>query len=212
MRSTRIVLFNESQQLYDDLSARFFELFSPNDIFEHELVTNIVNARWCIRRLQAAATASLELAIGESRPQYTQKYANLTPMHEHALAYRAIAQSGAAADLIGRHEDRQHRILERSYRLLAKHRGRHGALPSAADLVQAENDLPPDNMASANPLKPEPHTQNETFEPENAPEPANVEPPHADNDIAASFHSSLTLTTATAIKEHTAASKKDRAA
>jgi hypothetical protein len=44
-RSSRIVLSNECQQTYNDLSARFFCLFSPKDIFEHSLVTNMVNAR-----------------------------------------------------------------------------------------------------------------------------------------------------------------------
>jgi hypothetical protein len=154
MRSSRVVLHNESQDTYNQLTDRFFGLFSPNDIFEHSLVTNMVNARWFIRRLQAATTANLDLAMEESRPKFEEKYDNINATHEHALAYRAIAQSTGNTDIMGRHEDRQHRIFERSYRLLAKHRGKQAVLPANEDLLNAEIDLPEDNLPVGRPSRP----------------------------------------------------------
>ena len=106
MRSTRIVLQNESQETYNDLRDLFFHLFDPRDIFKHECVSNMANARWRIRRLEAADTANLNLAMEESRLGFEQKYENLESTHEHALAYRAIAQTTGSSDIIARHEDR----------------------------------------------------------------------------------------------------------
>jgi hypothetical protein len=180
--SSRVVMSNECQHTYNDLSARFFCLFSPRDIFEHELVTNMVNARWKIRRLEAACSANLDLAMEEARLEFEQKYANLDIPHEHALAYRAIAQSSSNADLMGRNEDRQHRVFERSYRLIAKHRGKLGAIPSAADLAEAESHLPADNLPPREPqpgynsLQPNPFTQNRTLEPEPPPKVVVLQP------------------------------------
>ena len=172
MRSSRIVLRNESQDAYDQLHSLFFQLFDPHDIFEHECVSNLVNARWRIRRLQAASAANLELALEEARPDFESRYQNLDTAHEHALAFRAIAQTAAGADIIERHEDRQHRLFERSYRLLAKHRGQHRTLPSGQAIRDAEDTLPSDNLPPRNPVETEPDTQNQAFEPETPPEPS----------------------------------------
>jgi len=175
MRSSRVVLSNECQDTYNDLSARFFDLFSPKDIFEHELVSNMITARWRIRRLEAAASANLDLPMAEARPQFEEKYENLDATHEHALAYRAIAQSTGNTDIMDRHEDRQHRLFDRSYRLLARHRGKHAALPTNEALLQAESELPPDNLPpkpALNSLETEADTQNQAFEPEIPPKPS----------------------------------------
>jgi len=175
MRSSRVVLSNECQDTFNDLSARFFGLFSPKDIFEHELVSNMINARWRIRRLEAAASANLDLAMEEARPQFEAKYENLDATHEHALAYRAIAQSNGNTDIMGRHEDRQHRLFERSYRLLARHRGKHAALPTNEALLQAESELPPDNLPpkpAFNSMETDADIQNRALEPEIPPKPA----------------------------------------
>jgi hypothetical protein len=176
MRSSRVVLHNECQDTYNDLSARFLQLFSPRDILEQELVSNMINARWRIRRLEAASSANLDLAMEEARASFQEKFSNLDIPHEHALAYRAIAESAGHTDLMGRHEDRQHRIFERSYRLLVKHRGKQAAVPTNEMLLQAESELPPDN------LPPHSHaeTQNEAFEPtmplESPPPPVVLQP------------------------------------
>lgn len=182
MHSTRVVLRNECMQTYMHLSERFTGLFQPRDVFEQELVSNLVNARWRIRRLEAASAANLDLAIEEGRPEFAQKYQNLDRTHEHALAYRALAQS-PQSDLMSRHEDRQHRLFERSYRLLARHRGKHSALPSNEEMFRAEEGLPSDNLPpdveelvapALNSLEIEEDSQNQGLEPE--PPPAPLQP------------------------------------
>jgi hypothetical protein len=171
MRSSRVVLHNESQELYDTLSDRFFQLFQPSDIFEQELVTNIVNARWRIRRLEAADTANLNLAMEQARPDFEKTFDNLTRDHENALALRALAQTAGHGDIIARYEDRQHRIFERSYRLLCKHRGKQGPFPSTEAVREIEADLPPDNLSiEGSPCD----AQMEAFEPEPVETPPSV--------------------------------------
>jgi len=170
MRSSRVVLHNESQETYRLLSDRFFALFLPKDVFEHSLVTNLVNARWFIRRLQAATAANLDLAMEEARPAFEEKYDNINATHEHALAYRALAKAAGNTDIMGRHEDRQHRIFDRSYRLLVKHRGKLGVVPSNEDILNLEMDLPEDNLPpqqyAPNPLEPDLDFGNDALEPE----------------------------------------------
>jgi hypothetical protein len=168
MRSSRVVLPNESREIYNELHALFFDLFAPRDIFENECVSNMVNARWFIRRLEAATTANIEIAMADSRSAIAGNYQNVTAAHEHAFAFRKMAQMKGHSDILGRYEDRQHRVFDRSYRLLAKHRGKQGVLPSTENLLEAEETVSPYNFDSAHPSETEPVTQNRTIEPETA--------------------------------------------
>jgi hypothetical protein len=177
MRSSRVVLSNESQELYDELLARFIHLFSPRDILEDEYVSSMVNARWRLRRLESSDTANIELAIIEARPEFEKKFNNLSVEHEQALAFRGLAKTIGNCDAFGRYEDRQHRVFDRSYRLIAKHRGKSGAIPSPDLLRENEASLPPSNFIASDPPEPQPDDSNRTFEPE-----PQLEPPQLRNE------------------------------
>jgi hypothetical protein len=171
MYSARVVLRNESQETYEGLEAAFVQLFQPRDAYEVSCLTDMIVARWRIRRLRTADTANIELAIEDARVTLHGSYNNLTPAHELALAYRSMPQSNSSANLL-RLEDQQQRLYDRSYRALARHRGKNTALPSGAAIAEAESSLPPDNFVACNPFETNRDTQNDELEPESPPDPA----------------------------------------
>jgi hypothetical protein len=171
MRSSRVVLSNESKEIYNDLYSLYVDLFAPHDTYENDCITGMVNARWFIRRLEAATAANIEIAMADTRSQIEKNYQNVTAAHEHAFAFRAMGQM-KGCDLLGRYEDRQHRIFDKSYRQLARHRGKQSALPSMSTLREAEDKLPAGNFFPRNRLETELDTQNRTIEPEPVLDPA----------------------------------------
>jgi hypothetical protein len=167
--SSRVVLRTESQETYNELEAALLNLFQPRDAYEVLCLNDMVVARWRIRRLRATDTANIELAVEDARATLHSTYQNLTPAHELALAYRAMPQTNSSANLL-RLEDQQQRVYDRSYRALARHRGRNSALPSAPAIAEVECALPPDNFPPFNPFETNTDTQNRGYEPEMPPD------------------------------------------
>ena len=52
LRSSRIVLINESQARYDSLLAKYRDIFKPIGQIEYDSLVQMVNAQWRIRRVQ----------------------------------------------------------------------------------------------------------------------------------------------------------------
>jgi hypothetical protein len=171
--STRVVLRNESQDTYNELEAMFIELFQPRDAYEVSCLTDMIVARWRIRRLRTADTANIELAMEDARATLHSAYNNLTPAHELALAYRSMPHASSSANLL-RLEDQQQRLYDRSYRALVRHRGRNTAFPSSAAVAGAEAGLPPDNLVSSNLFETKTDIQNCGLEPETQSDPPPV--------------------------------------
>jgi hypothetical protein len=167
--SSRVVLTTESQDTYNELEAALIRLFQPADAYETICLTDMIVARWRIRRLRATDTANIELAMEDARATLHSTYQNLTPAHELALAYRSMPQANNIANFL-RLEDQQQRLYDRSYRSLARHRGKNTALPSLAAIAEAESALPPDNFTRFNPFETNIDTQNQEYEPETPPD------------------------------------------
>src|SRR5262245_12366677 len=55
--SRRVVLNTESQEEYDHLREHYIELLHPVNSLEHEIVIDIVNALWRIRRMEYYETS-----------------------------------------------------------------------------------------------------------------------------------------------------------
>jgi len=143
MYTGRVVLSNESQEIYDRIKALYLECWQPVDLFEYEQVETLINCRWRIRRLEAVETATVHLTVLEQRAAVETKLSNVDPRTEQALAYRVLADS----DLMEKHsrfEERLHRTFERALRNLFKYRRNTGrALPQTETLRCAEAALPP---------------------------------------------------------------------
>ena len=177
MYSTRVVLENESKEIFQILAGLYHDLFLAQDQFETDLIDSLVHSRWKIRRLEAAHSAELNLAILEHRRDNAEKYGDVIgPDIQTALAYRT---NGAYLETLDKHIERQERLFHRSYRTLAKHR-KNQPLPTIEELQDLEQDIPSNSAPVApeptplpeQPPTPEPkaatpaeNTQNERFEP-----------------------------------------------
>ena len=161
MYSTRVVLECESKEIFQMLANFYHDLFQPQDQFETDLLENMINARWKIRRLEAAHTAEIDLTLEEHRVDIKYKYSpDLDPATLTALAYRI---SAPALETLEKHMERQDRLFSRSYRNLVRHR-QNRPTPSLEDLHDIEQQIPSNQ-------------QNERFEPEPPAQP-DPEPAH----------------------------------
>ncbi|MBL8177066.1 MAG: hypothetical protein JNK48_20500 [Bryobacterales bacterium] len=160
MYSSRVVLENESLDIFNLLAAAYHGLFEPRDQFETDLVENMVNARWRIRRLEAVHSAELNLTTAQHRVDVKYKFGPVDPATQTALAYRAGAKN---IDVLEEHLERQHRIFLRSYRALRTYR--KGDLPPQDKLAAAESALP------SPPPQPAPERENPGNEPSARPQP-----------------------------------------
>jgi hypothetical protein len=116
MYSSRVVLKNESQELYDQLRDLYIERWQPVDAFEFELVETMVNCRWRLRRLESIETTNMDLASSD--------HINLDPNIQQALAYRTLGGSTISPEQISRHEERLHRQFHRACRTLTATRAK----------------------------------------------------------------------------------------
>jgi hypothetical protein len=220
--SSRVVLRTESQETYNKLEAALMSLFQPRDAYEMICLNDMIVARWRIRRLRATDSANLELAIEDARATLHSTYQNLTPAHELALAYRSMPQVNSSANLL-RLEDQQQRLYDRSYRSLARHRGKNTALPSIAAIAEAESALPPDSFTPFNPFETNADTRNHGLEPETSPDPPRVSraasPKQDEYEVIQTIYDALDetdpqlrLQVAEALLEHMARKKTPKAA
>ncbi len=156
MYSVRVVLEGESQEIFNLLASRYHELFAPQDQFEIDLLENMINARWKIRRLEAALSAEMNLAAAEHRVDVKYKFGEIDPATQAALAYRSNAKH---IDVLEEHLERQQRTFLRSFRALRAYR--NGVMPPQEKIAQLESQLP----ANDNPEPTAASSQNRGFEP-----------------------------------------------
>lgn len=161
MYSVRTVLEDESVEIFNLLASRYHEAFQPRDQFETDLLENMINSRWKIRRLEAAISAEMNLTAAEHREDIKYKFGPIDPATRAALSYRANAKH---IDVLEEHLERQQRTFLRSFRALRTHRG--GKLPPQEQLANIENGIP-NNV----PPEPQPQPQNQRFEPSAPPQP-----------------------------------------
>jgi hypothetical protein len=159
MHSSRTVLETESVEYFQLLAALYHGIFQPQDQFETDLVENMINARWKIRRLEDAHTAELNLSIYEQNAENEEKYGNIDFRFRAALAYRA---SGKYLDTLEKHLERMNRLFLRSFRALGAYR-KNAPLPTPEELRGLEASVPSNHAPQPQPAPAE--SQNERIEP-----------------------------------------------
>jgi len=164
MYSVRTVLEDESVEIFNLLASRYHDAFQPRDQFETDLLENMINSRWKIRRLEAAISAEMNLTAAEHREDVKSKFGPIDPATRAALSYRINAKN---IDILEEHLERQQRTFLRSFRALRTHRG--GQLPPQQQLANIETGIP--NNIPPEP-QPEPQPQKEGFEPSAAAQPS----------------------------------------
>ena len=146
-KSRRIVLRNESVEIYNLILDAYNGIFQPVDIFESDCVQHMVNARWLIRRAEALTTAVYDLAIIRSEAELKAKYDNLDSATETAASL--TLEDHKHINCYMKYEDRALFRFNRNYRLLTDYRKRKGgpALPSKEEAIECEAPFPYNDKA-----------------------------------------------------------------
>jgi hypothetical protein len=109
-----IVLNNESRPAYDKLLTSFVTRFKPADEVELDLVTEMANSRWRLRRICAIETALLDIEMDDQRDYIDEEFVDLDEICRTALAFKKLAEDKALA-LLNRYEARLRRQYSQAF-------------------------------------------------------------------------------------------------
>jgi hypothetical protein len=176
LRSGRVVLPTEGFDIYSGYLQAYMDVWLPQNIFEQDLVENMVNARWRIRRIESMETCAINATIVENNEATRQKFSECDINSETALAFRAFANAEKALETFSRHEERLQKTFERSYKLLERSRAKANLfIPSTEDAGNIEAEYPansPQTPSSGEPIASEP-SQSPSSPPPPPPPPRN---------------------------------------
>jgi len=116
-----VVLPNEDHEEYDLLLDTYFNDLQPIDIFERDLVVEMVNTKWRQRRFCSVESLMFEREIFQHRAQIEKEYGSDTRVVAHAFAFRNLALGGSLP-MLSQVESRLERIYARASRALHQHR------------------------------------------------------------------------------------------
>jgi hypothetical protein len=114
LSSRVVVLTNENPVAWQDLLQSYITHWNPVSQVELDLVHDIVGARWRLNRVLALESAGLDLEMDKQRPEVERKYSRIDEPTRCALAFHALAESSPSLAILGRHETRLRRIIDRA--------------------------------------------------------------------------------------------------
>ncbi len=115
-----LVLGNESQTKFDELMEAFIRKFQPQDEVELELVTEMVAARWRLRRVWLIQTAAIDLQMDRMAPEIERQFKVITHPTRLSLAFTTLANEEKSLQLLLRYETTYSRAFDRALKTLEK--------------------------------------------------------------------------------------------
>jgi hypothetical protein len=106
-----LVLTNESRPMYNSLLESFVERFKPADDVELDLVLEMVNNRWRLRRIWSVETALLDLEMDDQEDDIAKDRGDIDEVVRIALAFKSLAENKGLG-LLNRYEARLRRQYE----------------------------------------------------------------------------------------------------
>ena len=167
LTSKTLVLSNESQAKFDELLAAFIKKFQPADEVELELVTDMVAARWRLRRVWLIQTATLDLQMDRMEPEIAAQFQVITEPTRLSLAFTTLANEQKSLQLLLRYESTYNRAFERAQKALEKmQRTRVESMPTE----ELRNEPNPPSIGIENPSESPSKPQSEENGPNPGPE------------------------------------------
>ena len=115
-----LVLSNESQTKFDELMEAFIRKFQPTDEVELELVTEMVAARWRLRRIWLIQTAAIDLQMDRMAPEIAEQFQVNTHPTRLSLAFTTMANQEKSLQLLLGYETTYSRAFDRALKTLDK--------------------------------------------------------------------------------------------
>ena len=154
-----IILACESEDEFNKLLAEFVAAHLPVGAAEHDIVEQMVVARWRARRIRTGEIALVDVEMARRKAETDKEFPGADPGVHLGLALKALSDESHSLALLSRYETRQERIYDRAYRTLrelqATRKSGIGTTGIPAGVALPENDNP------ASPAEPEPTLKSE---------------------------------------------------
>ncbi|MBL8214865.1 MAG: hypothetical protein JNK87_29365 [Bryobacterales bacterium] len=147
--SRDIVLATEKQSEYDALQREFLDSFAPASVEEHELVIDMVNARWRIRRVERHEQGLMNLEMSRAMRDAPEEFEAMDAITLEALAIQRLS-STPALENINRMAQRLERTYFRCREALLKLQRERG-LPAGEQTAEPETPTVRDEPTSPTP-------------------------------------------------------------
>jgi len=113
-----IILACESEDEFNKLMAQFVATHLPVGAAEHDIVEQMVVARWRARRIRTGEIALVDVEMARRKAETDKEFPGADPGVHLGLALKALSDESHSLALLSRYETRQERIYDRAYRTL----------------------------------------------------------------------------------------------
>ncbi|MBL8210922.1 MAG: hypothetical protein JNK87_09435 [Bryobacterales bacterium] len=146
--SRDIVLATEKQSEYDALQREFLDSFAPATLEEHELVIDMVHARWRMRRVERHEQGLLNLEMSRALRDAPSEFEAMDAVTLEALAIQRLSATPALEN-INRMAQRFERTYFRCREALLKLQRQRG-------IAAPEHSAEPEPEPAPQPMRDEP--------------------------------------------------------
>jgi hypothetical protein len=115
-----VVLENEDENLYNLWRDNHLAEWAPATDTEHNLVIDIVDARWRLRRLSVLETKALDFEVGRMRSEIDDAFAEIDEGTRTVLGLGSLLSLNRTYEVIQTSIRSQHRIIDRATAQLLK--------------------------------------------------------------------------------------------
>jgi hypothetical protein len=156
-----LVLTNEDPDRFLEMLRAYFDLLQPANAMEVDLVSDIVAARWRLRRMWRYQTAMLDVEMDIQAPEYEKRYEIFDEDMRGAAAFSSVADNSSGYATALRTDAHLSRTFRRAIEELRRLRG--GNIVPETPRLQIEPTSP--NLTTLNTTSPTTEISTEPKEP-----------------------------------------------
>jgi hypothetical protein len=146
LTSKTLILRNENEADFLEIMSAYFDYFQPSNQIEVDLISEMVAARWRLRRVWRYETAILDLEMDAQAPDFEKRFATYDEDMRGGLAFAAQvdkSHSLATALRFDIHLSRTYRKSLDEFRLVRRFPSVEHALACSSDLLPSNPDTTP---------------------------------------------------------------------
>jgi hypothetical protein len=171
-----VVLENESEDLYKEWLRGFLAAWQPADDHEYNLVTDIVDARWRLRRYSVLETKALDFEVGRMRPEIDDAFEEIDEGTRTTFGLNSLLGMNRTFEVLQSVLRTQHRIIDRASRQLTERRKLRSPSSTTPQLdLPGEATAPAEQAIAISENEPGPAASQEARQPEAPPSTENLE-------------------------------------
>src|SRR6185369_10002988 len=147
LTSKLLVLTNESQASYDKLRLEYVNRFQPQDGVEMDLVDDMVNARWRLRRIAIMQTAALDLQMDKDEKELSHSFKQIDQPTRLVVAFGKLSNEGNTLQTLLRYETTYSRMYDRARKALEALQAKPSQPIETEAYEELQNDATPAESA-----------------------------------------------------------------